>query len=411
VSISSIRNRKRPLKITFLGIFLLISSFFAFSFKSEWGFYGHRKINRMAIFTLPSEMLPLYKKYVTYIEEHSVDPDKRRYATKFEAQRHYIDLDQWGVLPFNDLQKDFHEVLIEKSSFYLVDKKDTLILRLDISDSKRIKFISNDIVLIDTNRFSFIKFYNKEIANQYYEDEWSVKKETLQQYFPNLKGDLVIKDNFSEHGILPYHLDSHLRKLTLAFEKGDLNLILKHSAEIGHYIGDAHVPLHTTKNYNGQLTNQLGIHAFWESRIPELFADKEYDFYVGKAEFIVDPKSYFWKIVIDSHKSLEDVLQKEKKLSEKFPTDKQYCYDERLGTTARTQCKEYAEAYQNEMAGMVENRMADAVLSIGSVWMTAWINAGQPDLKSLIHGNIVMNDNSEELKEDPNVKTRDHEKE
>ena len=35
-----------------------------------------------------------------------------------------------------------------------------------------------------------------------------------------------------------------------------LEKILKYSAELGHYIGDAHVPLHTTENYNGQLTNR-----------------------------------------------------------------------------------------------------------------------------------------------------------
>jgi hypothetical protein len=67
-----------------------------------------------------------------------------------------------------------------------------------------------------------------------------------------------------------------------AFKARNFELILRQSAELGHYIADAHVPLHTTSNYNGQLTNQLGLHAFWESRIPELFADKNYDYLVVK---------------------------------------------------------------------------------------------------------------------------------
>ena len=45
---------------------------------------------------------------------------------------------------------------------------------------------------------------------------------------------------------------------------------------------------HTTENYNGQFTNQKGIHGFWESRIPELFYD-EYDFITGKAKYIDYP--------------------------------------------------------------------------------------------------------------------------
>lgn len=64
--------------------------------QSDWGFFGHRLINRVAVYTVPSEMMGWYKPYIDYIAEHAVDPDKRRYATKHEAVRHYIDLDHWG---------------------------------------------------------------------------------------------------------------------------------------------------------------------------------------------------------------------------------------------------------------------------------------------------------------------------
>ena len=49
-----------------------------------------------------------------------------------------------------------------------------------------------------------------------------------------------------------------------------------------YYVGDAHVPLHTTENYNGKMTGQKGIHGFWESRLPEINADN-YNFFVLKA--------------------------------------------------------------------------------------------------------------------------------
>jgi len=141
--------------------------------------------------------------------------------------------------------------------------------------------------------------------------------------------------------------------------------------------------LHTTENYNGQLTNQTGIHAFWESRIPELFADEQYDYFVGKAEYIASPKDYFWDVVLESHSLVDSVLSIEKRLSQTFPEDKQYCYEERLGRTIRTYCKEYAAAYQRRLSGMVEDRMQKTILSIGSCWYTAWVDAGQPDLRFL----------------------------
>ena len=73
------------------------------SFRTEWGFFGHRRINRMATFTLPPEMMVLYRPNIDYLTEHAVDPDKRRYATKHEAVRHYIDIDHWGEYPFDDI--------------------------------------------------------------------------------------------------------------------------------------------------------------------------------------------------------------------------------------------------------------------------------------------------------------------
>jgi hypothetical protein len=62
---------------------------------AAWGFYGHKRINRVAVFTLPPEMFGFYKEHIEFLTEHSVDPDKRRYAVEGEAQRHYIDLDHF----------------------------------------------------------------------------------------------------------------------------------------------------------------------------------------------------------------------------------------------------------------------------------------------------------------------------
>lgn len=52
-----------------------------------WGFFGHRKINRMAVFTLPPEMLVFYKKNVDWLTQHAVDADNHgtRPATKHPA--------------------------------------------------------------------------------------------------------------------------------------------------------------------------------------------------------------------------------------------------------------------------------------------------------------------------------------
>jgi len=44
----------------------------------------------------------------------------------------------------------------------------------------------------------------------------------------------------------------------------------------------------------------------------------------------------------------------------------------------------YSAAYQKMLNRMVERRMRSAILSVGSFWYSAWVDAGQPDLDKLI---------------------------
>ena len=241
----------------------------------------------------------------------------------------------------------------------------------------------------EINYNSYRSFIYEHVLSTYYDDDRSISKKDMVAFFNGkygieVKGSKFIAvDEFSEHGIVPFHLAFMQKKLEKAFLAKNIPSILRLSAEMGHYLGDAHVPLHTTENYNGQLTDQLGIHGFWESRIPELFADNEYDYFVGKANYIEDKEDFFWDVVLDSHALVDSVLLIEKNLSETFPQDQQICYDDRGNQLTRTQCKEYAKAYSLRMNGMVEKRMQDAILAIGSAWYTAWVDAGQPVLSNL----------------------------
>jgi S1/P1 Nuclease len=270
-----------------------------------WGFYGHKRINRMAVFTLPPEMIGFYKKHIEYITEHAVDPDKRRYSIPEEAPRHYIDIDHYGPTAFDSMPK----------------------------------------------------FWKKAVA-KYSED-------TLNAY-----------------GIVPWWIDVMTYRLTDAFRQGDVDRILRLSAELGHYVGDAHVPLHTTENYNGQLTNQHGIHGFWESRVPEVYGE-QYDYFVGRAFYVESVINTSWDIVKASNAQVDSVLQLESALTKSTPSDRKYAFEQRGNTTIKTYSQEFTSAYNRALNGMVERRMRASILMVGSLWYTAWLNAGQPDLSKL----------------------------
>lgn len=271
-----------------------------------WGFYAHQKINYYSVFLLPPQMLFFYKQNIRFISEHAVDPDKRRYAVAEEGPRHYIDIDHYGVYPFDSLPRRWDSAVAKYG-------EDTLMAR----------------------------------------------------------------------GIVPWWVQVMKVRLTNAFKEKNAPKILKLSAEIGHYIADAHVPLHASSNHDGQHTDQKGIHGFWESRIPELLAEKEWDFFIGKGEYIKNTQDFIWKRVLESAAAADTVLKYEKALSLRFSPDQRFSFEPRNGVVIRQYSSSYAKAYNEGLNGMIERRMRQSIYAIASFWYTAWVDAGQPDLSSL----------------------------
>lgn len=295
--------------------FSLLLILFIYQTSFCWGFYAHRKINQYAVFLLPPQMMVLYKPNIGFLEEHAVDPDKRRYAIPEEGPRHYIDIDHYGTYPYDSLPRKWNDA-----------------------------------------------------AAKYSED-------TLNTY-----------------GIVPWWLQTMLYRLTTAFKEKNQAKILKLSAEIGHYIADSHVPLHATKNHNGQYTDQKGIHGFWESRIPELLAEKEWDFFIGKAELIKNPAEFVWARVMESAAAADTVLKFEKELSLSVSPDQRYAFEDRNGVMIRQYSSSYSKIYNEKLRGMVERRMRQSIFAVASFWYTAWVNAGQPDLTKLSNKSFTAED-------------------
>jgi Zinc dependent phospholipase C len=215
---------------------------------------------------------------------------------------------------------------------------------------------------------------------------------------PHQWKDAVIKfgeDSLKEYGIVPWHIQVMLGRLTAAFKEKNFTKIMKNSAELGHYIADSHVPLHANSNHNGQYTHQRGIHGFWESRVPELLAEKEWDFFIGKAAYIPDPLDFAWARVLESAKAAASVLYFEKELTGQFAPDKKYAFENRNGVLIRQYSSAFTIAFNKKMEGMIERRMRQSIFAVASFWYTAWVNAGQPDLKVLSKQQFSVADTKE----------------
>ena len=188
------------------------------------------------------------------------------------------------------------------------------------------------------------------------------------------------KDTLNAYGIVPWQIELIKYQLTKAFESKNLYLIIKLSADLGHYAADLHVPLHSTQNYNGQLTGQEGIHSLWESRIFDLFY-KDYDFAVGRAFYIENTNETIWNRFSQSFAALDSVIVFEKLATEKYP-DK-YVLQSLGRNTSKIYNETFCNYYNQLLNGMIERRARASAELVGSLWYTCWVDAGQPNLSNL----------------------------
>lgn len=287
--------------LLFLIGMLTLSALGADLLNQKWGFFGHKKITELAIYTLPLPVIAFYKSYGAQIVEQSVSADKRRYVIELEGPRHYIDLDLYA------------------------------------------------------------------------------KKDSLPKYWRGAV-DHFGEDSLYARGVVPWHTQFTFQRLVTAMSDHDINRIIRYSADLSHYIADAHVPLHTTSNYNGQLSDQIGIHGFWESRLPELFAEN-YDFFVGSADYIPDTQKAIWEAVFQANTLVDSLLVLDLDLTQRIGEDNKYAFEQRGRSTVKVASRRFSKEYHDAFP-MVEEQMRAALKMVGDFWYTAWIEAGQPDLLS-----------------------------
>ena len=208
--------------------------------------------------------------------------------------------------------------------------------------------------------------------------------------FPKTMDEAKLKYDekfLTKNGILPWHIQDLMVKLTKAFKEKRKNEILFIAGDLGHYIADGHMPLHTSDNHDGQNTNQKGIHSLWESRLPELFA-KDYKFNVPQGVYLENLEKATWDMIFDTHSLVEPLLAIDKKLRTATPENKIFVTDasgvivkNKYGGTMYSD--EYAKQLHADMNGMVQQQMRKAITVTASFWYTAWVNAGKPDLSGL----------------------------
>ena len=173
------------------------------------------------------------------------------------------------------------------------------------------------------------------------------------------------------HGLLPWRTMEefgNLRRVFQGFARNQLyvggNTVL-FAAALSHYIQDANQPLHVHNNYDGQLSGQTGVHSRFES---ELFERFESRLAINPAPVrpLTNTRDWIFEIALASHQLVPKILAADR---------------DAIGTND-TYDAEYFERFLANIKPVLEQQLAGAITGTASAIVSAWIEAGKPELRT-----------------------------
>ncbi|MEI6277443.1 MAG: hypothetical protein WCP08_15700 [Prolixibacteraceae bacterium] len=181
------------------------------------------------------------------------------------------------------------------------------------------------------------------------------KKESLRQYG---------KDFILKNGTLPWVTDSTYRVLVRQFKAKAWSKAVLTAADLGHYVGDGHMPLHLTLNYDGQLSGQKGIHSRYESKMINKYIDSVT---VRKSSLhkIKNISRYIFDYMYFNYQYKDSLLKAD-----------QVAFSQANHEYNDT----YYQVLWNQTKGFTALMIAGSSKSLAELIRMAWIEAGRPRL-------------------------------
>jgi hypothetical protein len=170
----------------------------------------------------------------------------------------------------------------------------------------------------------------------------------------------------AEDGLLPWVILDVQNKLTQAMASNDWKTATRYAAALGHYVADAHQPLHLTEHYDGSPgPDGKGIHSRWEEQMPFFFW-KAGMIEAAPAQYIKD----LWSSILQQHSEAHGHYR------EIYTADNEatQAADEEVGSA------EYYRAFWKRTHKVFVQQASAAVTDLSSLWYTAWIKAGRPEI-------------------------------
>lgn len=181
----------------------------------------------------------------------------------------------------------------------------------------------------------------------------------------NLYGEVKVM----KMGLLPWATFETYTNLVQAFMEKNRNNVLIYASDLGHYVGDGHQAFHTMLNYDGQLTDQKGIHGRYESEMVNKYIDQITGLIKSQTvEYVSDPLNCIFNYLTISN-SIAPVIFSADKLA--------------FNQTASHGSDDYYRLMWFRTKYLTIDQLSNASGILASLIYSAWIDAGKPSLEEL----------------------------
>jgi type IX secretion system substrate protein/List-Bact-rpt repeat protein len=176
-------------------------------------------------------------------------------------------------------------------------------------------------------------------------------------------------------GVNPWATMLELDSLTAQLRRGATAKAESTMADLGHYVGDAHQPLHCTNNYDGQFTGNGGIHSRYETNMINTY-QSSIIIHLDSARYIASPLDYIFAYIYHSNMYVDSIMAADN-----------YAKSVIGWTTGGTFTSAYYAALWQKTGPFTIDQFQRATVALASLWYTAWVNSQSPEV---IYDTVVV---------------------
>ena len=171
------------------------------------------------------------------------------------------------------------------------------------------------------------------------------------------------EEEIAENGDALWRLLESYDALLAAFEEADFDLALERASDVAWLVGELSVPPNTSAAGDGQATQQDGLARRFDTQLLEIFAD---DVRVRDSAgvYLDRPHEFIRSLPLKAHIWVDNITFQDSM--------------SRRGVAGYDRF--YMDGMWNELEGLIGALMTEAARDTASLWYTAWVAAGRPEV-------------------------------